>query len=66
MRAEYRKTYEILREDVPGLGLYQAFASYGARKLSAHDRVMRPRPPAVDAAAGQVPSLPVITRESLS
>jgi peptide/nickel transport system substrate-binding protein len=29
---EYRKAYEILREDVPGLGLYQAFASYGARK----------------------------------
>jgi peptide/nickel transport system substrate-binding protein len=30
--AEYRKAYEILRKDVPGLGLYQAFASYGARK----------------------------------
>ena len=30
--AEYRKAYEILRQDVPGLGLYQAFASYGARK----------------------------------
>ncbi len=30
--AEYRKAYDILREDVPGLGLYQAFASYGARK----------------------------------
>jgi peptide/nickel transport system substrate-binding protein len=30
--AEYRKAYEILREDVPGLGLYQAFVSYGARK----------------------------------
>jgi peptide/nickel transport system substrate-binding protein len=30
--AEYRKAYEILREDVPGVGLYQAFASYGARK----------------------------------
>jgi peptide/nickel transport system substrate-binding protein len=30
--AEYRKAYEILREEVPGLGLYQAFASYGARK----------------------------------
>jgi peptide/nickel transport system substrate-binding protein len=29
---EYRKAYEILREDVPGLGLYQYFASYGARK----------------------------------
>ena len=30
--AEYRKAYEILRQDLPGLGLYQAFASYGARK----------------------------------
>jgi peptide/nickel transport system substrate-binding protein len=30
--AEYRKAYQILRQDVPGLGLYQAFASYGARK----------------------------------
>ncbi|HKD30317.1 MAG TPA: ABC transporter substrate-binding protein [Xanthobacteraceae bacterium] len=30
--AEYRKAYDILRQDVPGLGLYQAFASYGARK----------------------------------
>jgi peptide/nickel transport system substrate-binding protein len=30
--AEYRKAYEILREDVPGVGLYQMFASYGARK----------------------------------
>jgi hypothetical protein len=30
--AEYRRAYEILRQDVPGLGLYQAFASYGARK----------------------------------
>jgi peptide/nickel transport system substrate-binding protein len=30
--AEYRKAYEILREDVPGLGLYQAYATYGARK----------------------------------
>jgi peptide/nickel transport system substrate-binding protein len=29
---EYRKAYEILREDVPGVGLYQVFASYGARK----------------------------------
>jgi len=29
--ADYRKAYEILREDVPGLGLYQAFATYGAR-----------------------------------
>lgn len=30
--ADYRKAYEILREDTPGLGLYQAFATYGARK----------------------------------
>jgi peptide/nickel transport system substrate-binding protein len=30
--ADYRKAYEILRQDVPGVGLYQAFASYGARK----------------------------------
>jgi peptide/nickel transport system substrate-binding protein len=30
--AEYRKAYEILREDVPGHALYQAFATYGARK----------------------------------
>jgi peptide/nickel transport system substrate-binding protein len=30
--AEYRKAYEILRDDVPGLGLYQTFATYGARK----------------------------------
>jgi len=30
--ADYRTAYEILREDVPGLGLYQAFATYGARK----------------------------------
>jgi peptide/nickel transport system substrate-binding protein len=30
--AEYRKAYEILREDVPGVGLYQMFATYGARK----------------------------------
>ena len=30
--AEYRKAYEILREDVPGIGLYQAYVSYGARK----------------------------------
>ncbi|PWV95635.1 peptide/nickel transport system substrate-binding protein [Hoeflea marina] len=28
--ADYKKAYEILREDVPGLGLYQAFAVYGA------------------------------------
>jgi peptide/nickel transport system substrate-binding protein len=30
--AAYRKAYEILREDVPGVGLYQWFATYGARK----------------------------------
>ena len=30
--AEYKKAYEILREDVPGLGLYQSFATYAARK----------------------------------
>jgi peptide/nickel transport system substrate-binding protein len=30
--AEYRKAYEILREDVPGVGLYQAFATYAARR----------------------------------
>jgi peptide/nickel transport system substrate-binding protein len=30
--AEYKKAYEILREDLPGLGLYQAYASYAARK----------------------------------
>jgi peptide/nickel transport system substrate-binding protein len=30
--AAYRTAYEILREDVPGLGLYQAYASYAARK----------------------------------
>ncbi len=30
--AEYKKAYEILRQDVPGLGLYQSFATYGARK----------------------------------
>src|SRR5262249_8918356 len=30
--ADYRKAYEILREDGPGLGLYQAYATYGARK----------------------------------
>ena len=28
--ADYKKAYEILREDVPGIGLYQAFAVYGA------------------------------------
>jgi peptide/nickel transport system substrate-binding protein len=28
----YRKAFEILREDVPGVGLYQDFAIYGARK----------------------------------
>jgi peptide/nickel transport system substrate-binding protein len=30
--AAYKTAYEILREDVPGLGLYQAYASYAARK----------------------------------
>ncbi len=28
----YRKAFEILREDVPGVGLYQDYAIYGARK----------------------------------
>jgi peptide/nickel transport system substrate-binding protein len=28
----YEQAYEILREDVPGLGLYQAYAVYGANK----------------------------------
>jgi peptide/nickel transport system substrate-binding protein len=28
----YRKAFEILREDVPGIGLYQDVAIYGARK----------------------------------
>lgn len=30
--ADYRKAYEILRADVPGIGLYQAYAIYGASK----------------------------------
>ena len=30
--ANYKKAFEILREDVPGIGLYQDFAIYGARK----------------------------------
>jgi peptide/nickel transport system substrate-binding protein len=30
--AHYKTAFEILREDVPGLGLYQDFAIYGARK----------------------------------
>ncbi len=30
--AEYRTAYEVLRDDTPGLGLYQAYVSYGARK----------------------------------
>jgi peptide/nickel transport system substrate-binding protein len=30
--AHYRKAFEILREEVPGIGLYQDFAIYGARK----------------------------------
>lgn len=28
----YRRAFEILREDVPGVGLYQDYAIYGARK----------------------------------
>lgn len=28
----YEQAYEILREDVPGMGLYQAYALYGASK----------------------------------
>ncbi len=30
--ANYRTAYDILREDVPGLGLYQSYAFYAARK----------------------------------
>jgi len=30
--AHYKKAFEILREDVPGIGLYQDYAIYGARK----------------------------------
>jgi len=30
--AQYRTAFEILKEDVPGLGLYQDVAIYGARK----------------------------------
>ncbi|MCP8939684.1 ABC transporter substrate-binding protein [Alsobacter sp. SYSU M60028] len=30
--AFYRKAFEILREDVPGIGIYQDYAIYGARK----------------------------------
>lgn len=29
---KYRQAYQILRDDVPGLGLYQAYALYGANK----------------------------------
>lgn len=29
--SEYRKAYDILRQDVPGLGLYQAYATYAAQ-----------------------------------
>lgn len=29
---DYRRAFEILKEDMPGLGLYQDFAIYGARK----------------------------------
>jgi peptide/nickel transport system substrate-binding protein len=28
--ADYKTAYEILRQDVPGIGLYQAYATYGA------------------------------------
>ncbi len=28
----YRRAFEVLREDVPGLGLYQDYAIYGARR----------------------------------
>jgi peptide/nickel transport system substrate-binding protein len=31
-KALYKQAYEILREDVPGLGLYQVYALYGAAK----------------------------------
>lgn len=31
-KALYAQAYEILREDVPGLGLYQVYALYGAAK----------------------------------
>jgi peptide/nickel transport system substrate-binding protein len=30
--AHYKKAFEILREDVPGIGLYQDYAIYGARR----------------------------------
>jgi peptide/nickel transport system substrate-binding protein len=30
--ADYKTAYQILRQDVPGLGLYQSFATYAARK----------------------------------
>ena len=30
--ADYKTAYEILRQDVPGLGLYQSFTTYAARK----------------------------------
>ena len=31
-KAEYRKAYEVLAKDVPGVGLYQFYATYAARK----------------------------------
>ncbi len=30
--ADYRTAYQILRDDLPGIGLYQAYALYAARK----------------------------------
>jgi peptide/nickel transport system substrate-binding protein len=30
--ADYHKAFEILHQDVPGIGLFQDFAIYGARK----------------------------------
>ena len=30
--ADYKTAYEILRQDVPGIGLYQSYATYGAQK----------------------------------
>jgi peptide/nickel transport system substrate-binding protein len=27
---DYQKAYEILKDDVPGIGLYQTYAVYGA------------------------------------
>ena len=44
---DYRKAYEILREDVPGIGLYQVYAIYGASshlqwQPTANESVRRP------------------------